>query len=226
MRYLKTCSLLVFLFVTRKTISQENFSALGETALGVTKKVSNKYDVNFTVRSRYFLYQNNTVNYLQQQIDLFHLSKLKFDKRHALSLGIYYRTRDPFDSGSNELRFMQQFSYKKQKRSTKYGHRFRAEQRIIDTKTIFRERYRFKADIPLSGETLDIGEAYLASAVEGLLNLGKAEKPATDIRLTTKLGWKISKTLKLQTGLEHRLESFNLATKNYLFLLTSASLKI
>lgn len=226
MRYLKTCSLLVFLFVTRKTISQENFSALGETALGVTKTVSNKYDMNFTLRSRYFLHEDRGIQYNQQQIDAFHLSKLKLDKSHAVSLGVYYRTRDPFDSGSDELRFMQQFSYSKQKRNTKYNHRFRAEQRIFDSKTVFRERYRFKADFPLNGEKTAIGQAYLSTYIEGLLNIGKSQKPETDLRFTTQIGWKITEKLKLQTGLEHRLEGFNLAAKNYLFLLTSASYKI
>lgn len=226
MRYLKTVSLLIFMLTVYNGQSQENFSALGETAIGVNKTVSKKYDINFTLRSRYFLYQNHDIQYNQQQIDAFHLSNLHLDQLHALSLGIYYRTRDPFNSGSNELRFMQQFSYSKQKQSTKYSHRFRTEQRIFNSKTVFRERYRFRANFPLKGESITTGQPYLSNTIEGLLNLGKSQKPETDLRFTAQIGWKVKHNLKLQTGLEHRLETFNAAAKNYLFLLTSASIKI
>ena len=207
-------------------VSQENLNTLGETRIAVNKKVSKVYDINFTLRSRYFLYQDSHLHYDQQQVDFYHFSKLKLDKRHTLSLGVYYRTRAPFDSGSNELRFFEQFSYKQQKLGVKYGHRFRAEQRILDANTIFRERYRFAANVPLKGATLDIGEPYLTSALEGLLSLSETEKPETDIRLTTQIGWQITEDIKLQTGLEHRLEAFNLAAKNNLFILTSATLNI
>ena len=73
---LKTTSFLTFVLVTFQTFSQENFSSLGETALTINTGISEKYDINFTVRSRYFLYQKNKTQYNQQQIDLFHFSQL------------------------------------------------------------------------------------------------------------------------------------------------------
>ena len=148
---------LIFVFINVEAFSQEHFSALGETTFALNKKVSNTYGTNFTLRSRYFLYTNHQLKYNQQQIDLYHFSKLKLDKRHNVSLGIYYRTRDPFDSGSNELRFTQQFTYNKRKLNMRFSHRLRAEQRVLKNKTIFRERYRFSLNLPINSDTYFIG---------------------------------------------------------------------
>jgi len=66
----------------------------------------------------------------------------------------------------------------------------------------------------------------LVNAIEGLLSLSKPVNPETDIRLSSQIGWQFTEDLKLQTGLEHRLEAFNLKAKHYLFILTTAVLKI
>jgi hypothetical protein len=200
--------------------------ALGETAFSVNHNVSKNYSVNFTTRSRYFLYENNKIQYNQQQIDIFHFSTFKLNFSHDLSFGIYYRNRDVFVTGNDELRFTQQFNHKKQKLGVHYAHRFRAEQRFLGVKTIFRQRYHFSVDFPLNGEKLDIGEPYFIGAVEGLLSLSKPDAPEIDERTTAQIGWQLSENLKLQTGLEYRLEAFNLKGRSNLFVLSSAVLRI
>ncbi|MBC3758206.1 DUF2490 domain-containing protein [Hyunsoonleella sp. SJ7] len=182
--------------------------------------------MNFAFRSRYVLYNDDGFQYLQQQVDAYHFSTFKLDYYHKLSFGIYYRNRDWFDTGSDETRLTQQYNYTKQTLGVRYGHRIRAEQRILDTKTIFRQRYRFAVDFPLNGEKLDIGETYLVSAIEGLLSLSKPDNPETDIRVSSQIGWQMNEALKLQLGLEHRWEALNLVAKHNLFVLTGAVLKI
>lgn len=216
----------MFCIIGFNSYAQNNFTSLGESAFAINHTVSKTYSMNFALRSRYFLYKNKNFQYQQQQIDIYHFSTIKLNFNHKLSFGIYYRNRDRFETGTNELRLTQQFNFTKQKLGVRYGHRIRAEQRIIDNKTIFRQRYRFAVDFPLNGEKLDIGEAYLVSATEGLLSLSKTDKPETDIRISSQIGWQISQKLKLQTGLEHRLEAFNLKAKNNLYILSSAVLKI
>ncbi|MFV9549817.1 DUF2490 domain-containing protein [Algibacter sp. PT7-4] len=216
----------MFCIIGFNSYAQNNFTSLGESAFAINHTVSKTYSMNFALRSRYFLYKNKNLQYQQQQIDIYHFSTIKLNFNHKLSFGIYYRNRDRFETGTNELRLTQQFNFTKQKLGVRYGHRIRAEQRIIDNKTIFRQRYRFAVDFPLNGEKLDIGEAYLVSATEGLLSLSKTDKPETDIRISSQIGWQISQKLKLQTGLEHRLEAFNLKAKNNLYILSSAVLKI
>lgn len=226
MRCIKSLCFMVLLLLCFSLKAQSNFYSLGESALPLNHKVSNTYSVNFAIRSLYVLHSDGNLQYQRQQFDIYHFSTFKLDYYHKLSFGVYYRNRGWFETGSDETRLTQQYSYTKQALGVRYGHRFRAEQRILDTKTISRQHYRFAVDFPLNGEKLDIGETYLASAVEGLLSLSKPDKPETDVRITTQIGWQINESLKLQTGLEHRLEAFNLKAKNYLFVLTSAVLKI
>ncbi|XMO88385.1 DUF2490 domain-containing protein [Algibacter sp. AS12] len=206
--------------------SQNNFSVLGESLVALNHKSTETYSYNFTFRSRYFLNQTNNFTYQQQQVDVFHFLHFKLNTNTKLSLGVYYRNRDWFESGPDELRFTQQYNYNKKKVGKSYGHRFRTEQRVLDNKTIYRQRYRFSLNSPLKGNTLEIGSAYLTNAIEGLLSLSKAYKPETDIRISSQIGWLITEALKLQTGLEHRYEAFNLKAKHNLFVLTSAVLRI
>ncbi|TBN03344.1 DUF2490 domain-containing protein [Hyunsoonleella flava] len=226
MRCIKSLILTLCLFACPFLYAQGSMQSLGETAVSVNHKVSKNYSINFAARSRCFLYKDNVVQYQQQQVDIFHFSTFSLNYNHKLSFGVYYRHRHWFGSGDNETRFTQQFNYTKQKLGVRYGHRFRTEQRFLNTKNIFRQRYRFAVDFPLNGEKLDIGEAYLVNAVEGLLSFSKTEPPETDIRVSSQIGWQVYEKLKLQIGLEHRAEAFNLATKHYLFVLTTAVLRI
>ena len=157
MHYIK---IIIFIIISCSiTHAQNNFENFGESAFALNHSVSQKYKVNFALRSRYYLFKQGSILYKQRQIDMFHFSTLKLNYHHDLSLGAYYGSRGIFDEGSNELRFTEQFNYKHQKLSFRYGHRFRAEQRILETRTVFRQRYRFSIDFPLNGEKLNILKA-------------------------------------------------------------------
>lgn len=218
--YLACCAGLNFLF------SQSDFEGLGETGFDINTDVSSNYKVNFAIRSRYYLYQNEDFNFENRQLDFVHFSTFNLDYNHSISLGVQYRIRESIDGGSNELRLTQQFNYTKKHDAIRFGHRLRIEQRILDDLTILRSRYRFALDFPLNGEKLDIGEAYVVGSMEALLSQSKNEKPEIDHRTTAQIGWLISESLKLQFGMEYRFEAFNLNTEQKLFLLTSTILKI
>lgn len=225
--YIKSLCILLFWGLSCIVINaQGDFSTLGESVLSLNHNVTKTYSVNFAFRSRYILYDDDGLQYQQQQVDVFHFSTFKLNYYHKISLGVYYRNRDWFETGSDETRFTQQYNFIRQTLGVRYGHRFRAEQRILDNTTIFRQRYRFAVDFPLNGEKLDIGETYLVSAAEGLLSISKLDKPETDIRISSQIGWQVTENLKLQTGLEHRFEAFNLIAKHNLFVLTTAVFKI
>lgn len=225
MHYIKSTLHLVIFLVNFTVFSQDNFNILGESSVALNYNVSKNYSVNFALRSRYFLYQD-TFTYKQQQLDFYHFSTFKLNYIHNLSFGIYYRNRDWFETGSDEWRFTQQFNYTKQQLGVRYGHRFRLEQRIFDNFTSFRQRYRFAIDFPLNGEKLNIGEPYLICSTESLLSISKLTKPLFDQRVTTQIGWQISEKLKLQTGLEYRLEGYNVIARNDLFVLSGAICKL
>ena len=213
------------MFFCFKALAQNNFNALGESAVSINHVVSNKYSTNFTLRSRYFLYQNEMMQYTQQQMDVYHFSILKLNQKSKIGLGVYYRNRDLFDSGSDEIRFTEEFNYAKRNKQIRYGHRFRSEQRILEKLTSFRQRYRFSIDLLLN-RSQEEGTPYFIAAIEGLISFSKTAKPETDLRPNAQIGWQFSQGLKLQTGLEYRLEAFNISTKNNLFILTSAICKL
>lgn len=227
MSYLKisSCSICVFL-VSVISFSQENFESLGETGFAINHSVSDNYRVNFSTRSRYFLYKDSEFTFKNRQIDIVHFSTYNLAYNKSLSLGIQYRFRESFDGGSNELRITQQYNYIKKRLALRYGHRFRFEQRILENITILRSRYRFALDFPLNGEKLDVGEGYLVASTEALLSLSKRTSPEIDHRATAQIGWLMNDSLKFQAGLEYRFEAFNIATEQRLFILTSAILKL
>ncbi len=215
-----------FIFFSPIIFAQSDFASLGESELAINSDVSDSYEINFGLRTRYFLYRGSSFEWNTRQIDISHFSNLKLNYNHDISLGIQYRNRAIFDDTPNELRITQQFNFTKSGYGLRYGHRFRTEQRILYGKTIFRHRYRFAVDFPLNGEKLDVGEAYLVSSMELLLSLSQPDKPEIDHRTTGLIGWKISNDLKLQAGLEYRFEALNIETDYRLFFLTSAILKI
>ncbi len=207
-------------------VAQNDFEALGESSFAVNHKVSQNYGINIALRSRYYLYKNDELTITQRQLDLVHFSNFKLNYKYDLSLGLQYRNRDLFSNSLNELRLTEQFNYKKRSFGLRYGHRFRTEQRILKTDIIFRQRYRFAVDFPLNGEKLDSGETYFVGSIEGLLSLSKHDAPEIDYRTTAQIGWQLTEDLKLQTGLEYRLEAFNIKAENSIFILTSAILRI
>lgn len=222
-KYYFTGLILCFSFLGN---SQNNFAFLGETSLALNTELSYKYQMNFGLRSRYFLYQNENVLLNYKQVDLIHFSTLKLDSRHTISLGLQYRFRDLFDEGDDEFRLTQQFNMVKRVGAIRYGHRFRVEQRFFKLFTTFRFRYRFTFDMPLIGTSLDIGESYWVQSFEGVSSFTSAFKPVYDFRTTSQLGWLLTNYFKLQAGLEYRLESFNITTLHRIFLLTTAVLKV
>jgi len=214
------------LIVSFNISAQEDFEGLGESAFALNHKTSNNYKINFALRSRYYLYQDETFNIENRQLDLVHFSTFSLDYNHSLSLGIQYRFRESIDGGENEFRFTQQFNYTKTNEAKRFGHRLRLEQRLFDDLTIIRFRYRFALDTPLNGKKLDVGESYIMTSIEALLSCSKFIKSEVDHRTTLQIGWLLSQKLKLQLGLEYRFESFNIITEEKLFLLSSCILKI
>lgn len=216
----------VIVLLSSIAFAQDDFETLGETEFAINHKATSAYKMNFSLRSRYYMYQYAALTFEFRQIDLVHFSSFNLDYNHSLSLGVQYRLREAIDGGSNELRLTQQFNYTKQNMALRFGHRVRVEQRILNNLTILRTRYRLALDFPLNGEKLDVGESYLVTSVEALLSISDKIKPELDQRTTAQIGWLFTEKLRLQLGLEYRFEAFNIGTEQRLFVLSSVILKI
>ncbi|GAA4294522.1 hypothetical protein GCM10023163_12840 [Aestuariibaculum suncheonense] len=217
----------LFLLLTGFEVTAQGSPVVfGETILSIDHSLSEFYKMSFTTRSRFILLHNQIAQYNQQQVDIFHFSTFNLSKDHDVSLGLYYRNRDIFETGSDELRFTEQYNYKTHKKGINFGHRFRSEQRLLDFATIFRQRYRLSATIPLNDKKPDTENTYFEGCLEGLVSFSKVLSPEIDQRYTAQIGWHLTKNLKLETGLEYRLEAFNLTSRHNIFVLTQATMKL
>jgi hypothetical protein len=218
--------LVLFLF-SYVAQGQDNLTGYWQPQIGVNYKVSNNYSHNFSLAKRTFILRDSDTEFTIRQLDLAHFSNLKIRGNQSVGLGIQYRFRGLFDdTAENELRLIQQYNITKSNRGLRFGNRFRSEQRITNSLTIHRFRYRFALDFPLQGQSLDIGETYLVLSTESLLSVAKASLPEYDQRITANLGWVLDEKTKLQVGTEYRAENYTNETEHVFFFLTTLVLSL
>ena len=218
--------LVLFLF-SYVAQGQDNLTGYWQPQIGVNYKVSNNYSHNFSLAKRTFILRDSDTEFTIRQLDLAHFSNLKIRSNQSVGIGIQYRFRGLFDdTAENELRLIQQYNITKSNRGLRFGNRFRSEQRITNSLTIHRFRYRFALDFPLQGQSLDIGETYLVLSTESLLSVAKASLPEYDQRITANLGWVLDEKTKLQVGTEYRAENYTNETEHVFFFLTTLALSL
>jgi hypothetical protein len=207
--------------------AQSSFTGYLEPSVALNYKITSSYSHNFSFANRTYFYKDEAYLLKARHLDLSHFSELKFRPNQSFALGVQYRFRDNFEPDrENELRFTQQYNFTFRPRIIRFGFRFRSEQRIQPSLTTHRFRFRFAADLPLQGEKLDVGETYLIASTESLLSLAKANKPSFDQRFTTNIGYFLSETIKIQAGLEYRLENYNQETNRVFFITSSLILAL
>lgn len=227
MSSIKICLSTFFLLFVGLASAQENLTGYWQPQIALNYQVSGLYSHNFSLINRNYIFDKKEFLLKGRQLDVAHFSKLKIRDNQSIAFGVQYRFRNNFEDKENELRFTEQYNFTTKLHAIRYGHRFRAEQRITKSLTIHRFRYRFAMDFPLQGEKLDSGEAYFVGSLENLLSVSKQSSPQYDIRLSGQIGWQIGKDLKLQMGVEYRMEDFMATTpQNVVFLLTSAQLAL
>lgn len=198
---------------------QNNLTAYLQPQIALNYDVRQGYSHNFSLEQRNYVYDDNDLQLKTRQLDVAHFSNLKIRDNQSLAFGILYRFRENFEPDrNNELRLTQQYNITFKPRIARFGHRFRSEQRITSTLTTHRFRYRFAIDLPLNGEQLDVGEAYLVGSTESLLSVARGQGPEYDQRITGTIGWLLNEKTKLQFGLEYRAENYVQETENVLFL--------
>ena len=216
------------LFLLVNTMSaQENWTGYFQPQIAVNYKVVGLYSHNFSILSRNYIYKEKDFTFKGRQLDITHFSNLQIRDNQSIALGIKYRFRNIFEDRENELRFTQQYNITHKPYSVRFGHRFRVQQRITNSLTVHRFRYRFALDFPLKGEKLDLGEPYFVGGFENLLSVAKNNTPQYDLRLSGQVGWQLNGDIKFQVGMEYRMEDYSSGLpRNILFLLTSAQLSL
>lgn len=227
MFFTKWLCFFIFCLCLQVINAQNNLTGYWQPQVAINYDVAPLYSHNFSVANRNYVLDNGDVQLSVRQLDIAHFSNLKLQDNQSVALGIQYRFRDVFEGRGDELRFTQQYNFTKKPMTIRYGHRFRAEQRITKSPTIHRFRYRFALDFPLKGEALNIGEPYFVGSLENLLSASREVSPQYDTRLSGQIGWRLQGGLKFQVGMEYRLEDFSSnLPQNVIFLLTSAQLTL
>ncbi|MGF1559494.1 MAG: DUF2490 domain-containing protein [Flavobacteriaceae bacterium] len=215
------------LFCLHSLLAQENLTIYLQPQVALNYKVTASYSHNFSLIQRSYLFEEQQFRFRARQVDFGHFSDFKIQDNQSFSFGILYRFRENFEtSKENELRLIQQYNITFNPRTVRFGHRFRAEQRITPSLTTHRFRYRFAVDFPLQGEQLDLGEAYLVVSTESLLSIAVNNLPQYDQRFTGEIGWLLAEKTRLQVGMEYRFEDYTHKTENVLFFLTSLVLSL
>jgi hypothetical protein len=121
----------------------------------------------------------------------------------------------------NEHRFMQQYAFYFKLFKYRIANRIRTEQRIYPDDYKNRFRYRLSLDFPISGEKLNVNEAYFIASNELLVN-ATAKNYDVENRLGLGLGWKLEKINKIQLQLQYRYTKIGLPSESHAIFLASA----
>lgn len=105
-------------------------------------------------------------------------------------------------------RFLQQYIIVQKMSRFRLAHRFLADQTISESeRPQFRLRYRLTSEIPLNGEAVDPKEFYVKLNNEYVNSL-QASEYDLEVRFIPLLGYGFTESLKMEAGLDYRVNSF------------------
>lgn len=228
MSFIKKVLFHLIILLPGLSFGQEDLLGFIQPQISLNYSLTPVYAHNFSVSQRVFFLNPPEAGLPTRHIDLSHFSNLKLAGQRSVGLGIMYRFREAFeDRDVNELRLTEQVNFTFQHHSLRFGHRLRAEQRILPLRTVHRFRYRFAADGPLQGEELNFRELYWIGHVEGLMSVGKGLAPIYGLRASAWVGYLANETFRLQIGTEFRqIGGSVLPGQSVLFLLSSLILNL
>ena len=112
------------------------------------------------------------------------------------------------EEGEIHQRFIQQYTVVQIKNGYRLAHRMVTDQTFAPSeKPEYRARYRVSAEIPLNGKSLDTKEFYVRANNE-YLNSVQNKQYDLEIRIIPLLGYALSEKIKIEAGLDYRINSF------------------
>lgn len=215
--------LFIILFMLPQSILSQD-PLFWENEFAVNTKFNSRWKLNIGVANRNLLTRdvaNEPISFDARHIQVEMNSGYEVGFYSTLGGGIMYRfnTLQGIDA-KNELRLTQQFSIAKTYNALRIVHRFKTDQRIFNSTTEHRFRYRLSTDFPLQGLQLDTGEFYVVASTETVFNSGNKITPMWDQRFVTALGNQVSKSLKAQIDIEYRFENWAQEVSTRWFLVT------
>ncbi|AGC76377.1 uncharacterized protein DUF2490 [Nonlabens dokdonensis] len=203
----------LFLLVPLLSFSQIVEDVIVQPSLNISWQTGNRWSFNSVMEQR---------NITDDGFGALHIQAAQFvgyEVGFYSQIGFVVMYRELFDdSRPEEVRFTEQYVYKRKYNALKVAHRVRWDQRLRGDRTTHRWRYRLSSSLPLNGFATDVSEYYLTASLETVFIAEKAERPGYDQRFSLGLGRQLSKNLKLQLVTEYRFEDFTANTERLLFL--------
>ena len=202
-------SVLVLMQLQFSVFAQSTYQFGGLPSVNLNKKLKKEWSLNTKLESRQ-LFQRGEMNgvsdkkYKYVLTDLSLLAAKKVGLNSRIAGGYLIR----FEDDKFFHRFTQQYVIVQKLSGWRLAHRISSDQTFSKIeKPEIRFRYRITSEIPLNGESVDSGEFYLKLNNE-YVNSFKANEYDLEIRLIPLLGYEITNHLKIEYGLDYRVNSF------------------
>ena len=172
-------------------------------SLNVNTKLERDWSANLRVESRQVLFEApESFNYELTDVALAGAKKLGL--RTTVAVGALVR----FDEDFTAFRSFQQLTMVRRYAALRVAHRFSADQTFSAVEAPeFRLRYRLSGERALNGETVDPREFFTKFHNEYLGGWQGGEIDP-EVRVAAFLGYAVTKSKKLELGLENRLDGF------------------
>lgn len=224
--FLKNTAFLVLLLFPVLLCAQSNFTGLSNIEANVNFETDSLWTFDFDLARRDVLYDQERFEIQGQHFEFTQVTQLKIGDGFKLGAGLRYYTKNLFnDEKQDELRVLQQLSYKKKSTTIAFKHRFRFSQRFRERISL-RSRYRFGIEFPLSNSTSNKNPLYLSLQTESVLEFGKYEKPSFGQRLASKIGFELFEQTSASLGFEYRYRDYTNNPYTQLYFLAGISLSL
>jgi len=189
--------------------AQSSFQWGALPTLNFNKKLKKDWSLNSKIESR-MLFQRGEIggepdkNYTYVLTDFSLIAAKKVGLNSRIGGGYLIRVQ----KDNIYHRFIQQFVIIQKLTKFRLAHRFLSDQTfsaIEDPE--FRLRYRITSEVPLNGESVDSGEFYLKINNEYVNSLQSGSYDL-EIRVIPFLGYEVNDAIKIETGLDYRVNSF------------------
>ncbi|GJM63367.1 hypothetical protein PEDI_39190 [Persicobacter diffluens] len=172
-------------------------------SVNINKKLPKDWAINFKTESRQaFIEEEVKYEYLQTDISLAASKKISLNS--TIAAGYLLR----IEGGVLKHRSIQQLNIIDRNVRYKLAHRFSTDQTFDpEEANEYRLRYRISAEIPMSGESLDVNEFFVKLGNEYLNAFSEANYDL-EIRALGFLGYVVSPRNKVELGVDYRIDSF------------------
>ncbi len=208
-KILSLLSLILTIQLINTAFAQSTYQVGAMPSVNFNNKLKNDWSLNFKIESRQ-LFQSGIFNdnadkkYKYVLTDFSLISAKKIGLNSRLAGGYLIRVED----GELFHRFIQQYIIVQSMTGFRLAHRFLSDQTFSNSeKPEYRIRYRITSEIPLNGESVVPGELYLKINNEYLNSFQESEYDL-EIRLVPLLGYDLTESFKIETGLDYRVNSF------------------